>query len=137
LAAVIAVHAVFVAPYVALSLAEPWRALDPRYGLTARALGAGAGRVFLAVRLPMLLRAVLTAAAVGFAVSVGLYLPTVLAGGGRVATLATEAVALSAGGDRRLIGAHALALTAMAFAGFALAQAIPALAFRRRRGLLP
>jgi putative thiamine transport system permease protein len=135
--AVIAAHAVFVAPYVALSLAEPWRALDPRLALAARALGAGAARVFWAVRLPMLLRAVLTAAAVGFAVSAGLYLPTVLAGGGRVATLATEAVALSAGGDRRLIGVHALALTAMAFAGFALAQAVPALLFRNRRGLRP
>lgn len=137
LGAVIAAHVVFVAPYMALSLAEPWRALDPRYELAARALGAGGARAFWAVRLPMLSRAVLTAAAVGFAVSVGLYLPTALAGGGRVATLATEAVALSAGGDRRLIGVHALALSAMAFAGFALAQAIPALVFRNRRGLRP
>jgi putative thiamine transport system permease protein len=135
--AVIGAHVIFAAPYVALSLAEPWRALDPRFELAARALGAGAGRIFWTVRLPMLLRAVLTAAAVGFAVSVGLYLPTALAGGGRVATLATEAVALSAGGDRRLIGVHGLALTAMAFAGFALAQAIPALLFRNRRGLRP
>jgi putative thiamine transport system permease protein len=83
----------------------------------------------------MLLRPLLTAAAVGFAVSVGQYLPTLLIGGGRVATLTTEAVALASGGDRRLIGVHALAQSAAAFVGFALALAIPALAFRNRRDL--
>ena len=69
----------------------------------------------------MLLAPILTAAAVGFAVSVGQYLPTLLIGGGRVETLTTEAVALAAGGDRRLIGVYALMQTLAPFAGFALA----------------
>ena len=43
-----------------------------------------AGDASARVALPMLLRAILTAAAVGFAVSVGLYLPTVLIGAGRL-----------------------------------------------------
>ena len=34
--------------------------------------------------------------------------PTLLIGGGRVETLTTEAVALSSGGNRRLIGAYAM-----------------------------
>ena len=53
----------------------------------------------------MLLRPILVAAAVGFAVSVGLYLPTLFAGAGRFDTLTTDAVSLAASGNRRIIGA--------------------------------
>jgi putative thiamine transport system permease protein len=133
---VIAAHVVFVLPYVFLSLSDPWRAWDSRQGLVAASLGAGANRILWRVRLPMLLRPVLVAAAVGFAVSVGQYLPTLLIGMGRVSTLTTEAVALSSGGDRRLIGVYALSQTIMPLIGFALALALPALLFRDRRGML-
>ncbi|WP_227418781.1 ABC transporter permease [Roseitranquillus sediminis] len=133
--AVIAAHVVFVLPYVFLSLGDPFRAWDSRHGTVAHALGAGPDRVLWAVRLPMLLAPVLTAAAVGFAVSVGQYLPTLLIGGGRVQSLTTEAVALASGGDRRAIGAYALAQTAAALLPFALALAVPRLVFAQRRGL--
>lgn len=132
---VIATHLVFVLPYVFLSLSGPWRAWDGRQGLAAACLGASPWRVLLAVRLPMLLAPLLTAFAVGFAVSVGQYLPTLLIGAGRVATLTTEAVALSAGGDRRLIGLYGLAQAAAPLPAFALALALPALLFRHRRGM--
>ena len=134
--AVIAAHVVFVLPYVFLSLSDPWRAWDARQGLVAASLGAGQGRILWQVRLPMLLRPVLVASAVGFAVSVGQYLPTLLIGMGRVTTLTTEAVALSSGGDRRLIGVYALSQTMMPLVVFALALALPALLFRNRRGVL-
>lgn len=84
----------------------------------------------------MLIRPALTAAAVGIAVSVGLYLPTVLIGGGRVASLTTEAVALTSGGDRRAIGVFALLQTAAALLPFAVAVLVPAWLWRNRRGLL-
>jgi len=132
---VILAHLVFVLPYVFLSLADPWRAWDARHGRVAAALGAGPGRVLWRVRLPMLLRPVLTALAVGIAVSVGQYLPTLLIGGGRIATLTTEAVALASGGDRRAIGVFAVAQTGAALVPFAAALAIPALVWRNRRGL--
>ncbi|MGR3525521.1 MAG: ABC transporter permease [Paracoccaceae bacterium] len=135
-AAVIASHVIFVLPYVFLSLSDPWRSWDARQGLVAASLGAGAERVLWRVRLPMLLRPVLVAAAVGFAVSVGQYLPTLLIGMGRVSTLTTEAVALSSGGDRRLIGVYALSQTVLPLLGFALALALPAVVFRNRRGVL-
>jgi len=135
-AAVILTHLVFVLPYVFLALADPWRAWDRNQDTIARALGAGPDRVLWAVRLPMLLRPVLTAAAVGFAVSVGQYLPTLLVGAGRVPTLTTEAVALASGGDRRVIGVYALAQMAAAFAPFALAVLLPRLVWRNRKGLL-
>ncbi len=130
---VMAAHLVFVLPYVFLSLAEPFRAWDARYGTVAATLGAGADGVLWRVRLPMLLAPVLTAFAVGFAVSVGQYLPTLLVGGGRVPTLTTEAVALASGGDRRAIGVWSLAQTAAALVPFALALTLPRL-FRPGRG---
>lgn len=133
--AVAAAHLVFVLPYVFLSLAAPYRSLDPRFRLAAQSLGARPLRLFVTVILPLLLRPILTAMAVGLAVSIGQYLPTLLVGGGRVETLTTEAVALSSGANRRLIGAYGLAQTLLPAAGFALAIALPAIVFRHRRGM--
>lgn len=133
--AVILAHLVFVLPYVFLGLADPWRAWDRRQGIVARSLGASPSRVLWTVRLPMLLRPALTAAAIGFAVSVGQYLPTLLVSAGRIPTLTTEAVALAAGGDRRTIGVYALVQTLAALAPFTLALVLPRLVWRQRRGM--
>ncbi|MEY8881805.1 ABC transporter permease [Donghicola sp. XS_ASV15] len=130
-------HLVFVLPYVFLSLSDPWRAWDRRYGTVASALGSSPDGVLFRVRLPMLLAPLLTAAAVGCAVSVGQYLPTLLAGGGRVATITTEAVALSSGGNRRAIGVYAVAQTLAALIPFAIALGLPRLVHRNRRALIP
>lgn len=131
--AVLLVHLVFVFPYVLLSLSDPWWAWDPRYGHAVRALGRSPDAVFWRVRLPMLARPVLTALALGFAVSVALYLPTLLIGAGRWPTVTTEAVALASGGDPRLIGATALLQALLPFLGFAIAAGLAALLFRNRR----
>lgn len=128
-------HLVFVLPYVFLSLADPYRAWDVRYARAALCLGASPLRVFCRVKLPMLLRPVLVAAAVGFAVSMGQYLPTLFAGAGRIDTLTTEAVSLASGADRRAIGAYALLQMTLPFLVFGLAAAAPAWLFRNRRGL--
>lgn len=135
LAAVLWGHALFVFPYVMLSLSDPWRALDPRLARSAAALGAGPWRILWAVKLPVLLRPVMTAAAVGFSVSCALYLPTLFLGGGRIATLTTEAVTLSSGSDRRLVGVLATLQSLLPLAGFVLAVALPALLWRHRAGL--
>ncbi|MEK9833516.1 MAG: ABC transporter permease subunit, partial [Rhodospirillaceae bacterium] len=128
-------HLVFVLPYVFLSLADPYRAWDERYARAALCLGASPARVFWRVKLPMLLRPVLVAAAVGFTVSIGQYLPTLFAGAGRIDTLTTEAVSLASGADRRAIGAYALLQMTLPFIAFGLAAAAPAWLFRDRRGL--
>jgi putative thiamine transport system permease protein len=135
-ATVATAHLIFVLPYVWLSLAPAFRGWDGRIGLTAAAMGTKPARIFWRLRLPMLLAPVLTALAVGVAVSVGQYLPTLMLGGGRVETLTTEAVALSSGGDRRLIGATALLQMALPALGFALALGLPRLIFRHRRAML-
>lgn len=133
LTALILVHLVFVLPYVFLSLADPWRALDRRYEIIATALGRSRLSVLLSIRLPMLIRPILTALAVGFAVSVGQYLPTVLIGEGRLTTITTEAVALASGNNRRVIGVYALLQTILPFLAFALAALLPVLLHRNRR----
>jgi putative thiamine transport system permease protein len=134
-AAVVWAHLVFVLPYLFLSLADPWRAFDPRYARSAASLGASPARVFFAVKLPILLRPVLIACAVAFAVSVGQYLATLFAGNGRVATLTTEAVTLAAGADRRVIGAYAVAQALFPLLAYVAAVAVPAMLYANRRGL--
>ncbi|MEZ5885824.1 MAG: ABC transporter permease subunit [Paracoccaceae bacterium] len=129
-------HAIFVFPYVMLTLTEAWRTLDPRLFHTAASLGAGPWRRFLTVRLPCLAGPILTAAAIGFAVSVAQYLPTLFIGGGRVMTLTTEAVTLSSGGDRRVAGMYASLQALMPLASYGLALALPVLLWKNRKGLL-
>ena len=128
-------HLVFVLPYAFLSLADPWRALDPRYARSAAALGASPGRVLWQLRLPLLLKPLLLSFAVGCAVSVSLYLPTLFAGAGRIATLTTEAVTLSSRADRRIMGVYTFLQAAIPLLVYATALAIPAAVFIRRRGM--
>ncbi|WP_368185221.1 ABC transporter permease [Aestuariibius sp. HNIBRBA575] len=132
---VIFTHLVFVLPYLRLSLQDPFKAWDNRNAIVAAALGSSPRRIFWHIRLPMMLAPILTAIAVGIAVSVGQYLATLLVGGGRVSTLTTEAVALASGGDRRAIGVYGLMQTAAALVPFALAIALPAIIYRNRKGL--
>lgn len=134
--AVVWAHLLFVLPYIFLSLADPWRALDPKYARSAAALGASPMRTLLTVKLPMLLRPILIACAIGFSVSVAQYLPTLFAGNGRIATLTTEAVTLAGGADRRILGVYTFVQALMPFLAYALALSLPVLIFARRRALL-
>jgi putative thiamine transport system permease protein len=133
--AVVWAHLLFVLPYVFLTLADPYRSLDPRYARSALSLGKPPWLVWLRLKLVMLLRPLLIAAAVGFAVSAAQYVPTLFAGGGRIMTLTTEALSLAAGGNRRTVGAVAFTLALLPLFGFALAIGVPAWRFRHRRGL--
>jgi putative thiamine transport system permease protein len=133
--AVIWAHLLFVLPYMFLSLADPFRALDPRYARIAAATGASPLRTFFAVKAPMLARPIAIACAIGFSVSVALYLPTLFAGAGRIVTLTTEAVTLSSGGDRRIIGVFAFIQALLPLVVYAGALTLPAIFFRNRRGL--
>jgi putative thiamine transport system permease protein len=128
-------HLLFVLPYIFLSLADPWRAFDPRYERIGAGLGVGPWRRLVGLKLPMLLRPLLFAAAIGFAVSITQYLPTLLIGAGRWPSLTTEAVTLASGGDRRLVAALALLQSALPLLAYALAIGLPVLMFRHRRDM--
>jgi putative thiamine transport system permease protein len=135
LIAVIWAHLLFVLPYVFLSLANPFRELDPRYVRAAAALGIGPNLAFVRIKLPMLTKPILIATAVGFAVSVGQYLPTLFAGAGRISTLTTEAVTLSAGADRRVLGVYGALQAGLPLVLYLAALILPGVLFRHRKGL--
>ncbi|MGO4906752.1 ABC transporter permease [Pseudorhodobacter sp. W20_MBD10_FR17] len=134
--AVIWAQMLFVFPYVMIALSDPWRALDCQHVRAAAALGAGPWRRLFAVKLPMLVRPVMVAAAIGFSVSVAQYLPTLFMGAGRVATLTTEAVTLASGSDRRVVGVYAVLQAGLPFLAYGAALLVPAFVYRNRRGLL-
>jgi putative thiamine transport system permease protein len=129
-------HLLFVLPYVFLTLADPWRNLDTRFPQIGQCLGVSPLRVLFRIKLPLLLKPLLIAAAVGFSVSVSQYLPTLFAGGGRFATLTTEAVSYAAGADRRVIGVYGFLQALFPWIALLLALAIPRWRFRNRASLL-
>ena len=128
-------HLLFVFPYVLIALAGPWVALDPQLDRTAAALGVGPWRRLWHVKLPVLLAPLALAVALGFAVSIAQYLPTLFLGGGRIATLTTEAVALSSGSDRRVAAVHATLQAGLPWVVYLVALIGPALLYRNRLGL--
>ncbi|WP_299185014.1 ABC transporter permease subunit [uncultured Psychrobacter sp.] len=123
-------HLLFVLPYVFLSLASSYRRLDPRFSHVAASLGATPAKVFLQVKLPQLFAPILIAIALGLAISFGQYLPTLLAGGGRIATITTEAVTLANGASRRTSAVYAIIQMALPLIGFILAWVLPKYFFK-------
>ena len=128
-------HLLWVLPYMLLTLVGPYRAFDPRLATTARALGHTRWQTCVLVKWPLLQRPIAASVAVGFAVSVAQYLPTLFAGGGRFATVTTEAVTLSAGGSRSVLAVQALLQVVLPLAAFALATGLPRWLLRNRRGM--
>jgi putative thiamine transport system permease protein len=126
-------HLIFALPYVWGMLAAARDAIDPRYRDIARTLGASPPRVWIEVTAPLLLRSGILAMALAFSVSVALYLPTLFAGAGRIATAATEAAAAAGSGTLNLAAMHALPLTMLPLLAFALAYTAHALVFRKHR----
>ncbi len=125
-------HLLFVLPYVYLSLRGPYLSFDDRFCHAARLLGKDGVYIFFRIKIAMLLRSILVAFAVGFAVSIALYLPTLFLGAGRIETLTTEALALSSGGDRRVIGIYAFVQALLPFIIFAVATILPLWVYRNR-----
>ena len=90
----------------------------------ALALGLSRAAVAWRVRRPMLARPLAAALAVGFAVSVAQYLPTLFLGAGRLTTVSTEAVTLAAGGQRATAAAFAVLQALLPLLAFALAARV-------------
>lgn len=114
-------HAVMVLPYVLLALVPAYQAVDPRQAALVASLGHGRWVYLWRVKWLLLKRAIASAWAVGFAVSVAQYLPTLYVGAGRFATVTTEAVTLAAGAQRSLMSAYAALQMLLPIAAFVLA----------------
>jgi putative thiamine transport system permease protein len=100
-------HTLLCLPYVHLSSVGAYSGFDTRYAQLAATLGTGRWAFLWRVKWPLLRAALASSFAVGFAVSVAQYLPTLYLGAGRFATVTTEAVGLAAGGQRNLMAAFA------------------------------
>lgn len=114
-------HLLFVLPYCFLSLSGPWQHYDQRHSLQGLLLSGSWLKTFLRVKLGVLWRPVMASLALGFAVSIAQYLPTLFASAGRVETVTTEAVSLVSGGNRRLIGVYGLVQMLLPFIAYAMA----------------
>ena len=126
----VGIHLVFVLPYTFLTLAGVYRTYDQRYVQVAMAISGSPWRSFFQVKLPMLLKPVTFAMAVGFAVSVAQYLPTLYVGAGRFVTITTETVSLASGSDRRIVAVYALCQFLLPMLVFCAAIFLPAFIFR-------
>ena len=115
-------HGVMVLPYVVLALAPAFASVDPRQAAVVASLGHGRWVYLWRIQWPLLRRAIASAWAVGFAVSVAQYLPTLYVGAGRFASVTTEAVTLAAGGQRTLMSAYAALQMLLPVLAFALAH---------------
>ena len=118
-------HWVYAMPYAVLILAVAWRELDPVWSHAAGVLGAGYWKILFRVRLPLLIKPIMQAAAVALAVSVAQYLPTLLLGAGRHQTLAIELVTSFGGVDRRVIATLAALQSILPLIAFILALTLP------------
>lgn len=128
-------HLVFVLPYTFLTLSGPYRAFDERYTWVGLSLSGHRLRTFWHIKLGQLWRPIGYTLATGFAVSVAQYLPTLFIGGGRFATVTTEAVSLASGSNRRSMAVYALMQQSLPLAGFALALGLAAWRYRHHRAL--
>lgn len=125
-------HMVYVLPYVFLSMAVAYRKFDNRYAMVAQSLGKTPWQVFYHVKLPSLFSAIMVAWALGLAISFSQYLPTLLASGGTLPTVTTEAVASLSGSSTRLTAVYVIIQAVMPLIGFMIAWYMPAVATRRR-----
>ncbi len=114
-------HTVMVLPYVLLALSPAYLGFDPRAAALSDSLGHSRAAFLWRVKWPLLRRSLAASAAVGFAVSVTQYLPTLYIGAGRFATVTTEAVTLAAGAQRSLTSAYAGLQFLLPVLAFALA----------------
>jgi putative thiamine transport system permease protein len=104
---VLLMHVIAVLPYALIALSPAYLGFDPRYAHISAALAKSRWQYLLCVKWPLLRQSLLATFAVGFAVSVAQFLPTLYVGEGQIVTVTTEAVTLSSGGQRSLVAAFA------------------------------
>ena len=100
-------HSLAATPYVLIALSPAYLNFDTRYACIAASLQKSRWHFLAGIKWPLLKASLSAALAVGFAVSVAQYLPTLFIGAGRFATVTTEAVTLASGAQRSLTAAYA------------------------------
>ncbi len=135
LSSMIWVHFLFVLPYCYLSLAKVYLAFDDRYLQLGAMLSQSLWRSFWRVKVPMLFKPLAFSFAVGFAVSVSQYLPSLYVGAGRIETITLESVAAASGSDQRVSAVFAIWQFLLPLLIYAIAMLIPQWCFANRKGV--
>jgi len=121
---VIIVHLVAALPYCITIMMDVTAATGSRLEEQASVLGAGPLRGFIDVTLPQLLPGILSSASMAYIISYSQYFTTLLAGGGKVKTLALVMVPYIQSGDRALASIYAVVFVGSALIVFFIFEAI-------------
>lgn len=122
---VVLLHTLYVTPYFYLTLKGPYLAFDQRYLEQANRLRPAPFLNYVTIKLGLLKSPVAASCAIGFSVSMAQYLPTLMAGEGRIMTLTTEAVARASSGERKTVSVLAFAQSILPLLMFWLALVVP------------
>lgn len=115
---VVLVHLVAAIPYCITILTDVTRAVGNSLEQQAMVLGASPLKAFLHGSLPSLLPGILSSVSMGFILSYSQYFTTLMAGGGRVKTLALVLVPYIQSGDRALASIYSVAFIGSALLVF-------------------
>lgn len=78
----------YMIPYAVFPILAAMKAVDPRLLLAAQSLGAGRGRMFWSVLMPLAFPGIIAAAIIVFVFSLGFFVTPAILGGGRVTLVA-------------------------------------------------
>ncbi|MQT11443.1 ABC transporter permease [Segnochrobactrum spirostomi] len=78
----------YMVPYAVLPLYANMKGIDPRLADASRSLGAGAGRTFLSVTLPLSMPGIVAAGLLVFILTLGFFVTPAILGGGKVVMIA-------------------------------------------------
>ena len=121
---VILVHLVAALPYCVTIMTDITAAIGNSLEEQAQVLGAGPADAFIHVTLPQLLPGILSSASMAYIISYSQYFTTLLAGGGKVKTLALVMVPYIQSGDRALSSIYAVTFVGSALIVFFMFEAL-------------
>lgn len=121
---VVLVHLVCGLPYAYAIMSDMTAAAGNALEEQAQVLGAPAGRAFLDVTLPQLLPGILSSFCMSFIISYSQYFTTLLAGGGKIKTIALVLVPYIQSGDRALSSVYSVVFVGSALLVFVVFESI-------------
>lgn len=121
---VVLVHLVAALPYCVFIMTDITAAVGNSLEEQAQLLGAGPGRAFFDVSVPQLMPGILSSASMAYIISYSQYFTTLLAGGGKVKTLALVMVPYIQSGDRALSSVYAVTFVGSALLVFFIFEAL-------------
>ena len=123
IAGVVLVHLVAALPYCVTIMMDVTAAVGDSLEEQAAELGAGPFRSFIDASLPGIMPGVLSSASMAYIISYSQYFTTLLAGGGRIKTLALVLVPYIQSGDRALASIYSTVFVGSALIVFFLLEA--------------